>query len=259
MQQSHFPFKTLLTGFALGILVSTIVFVILDADESAEPLSMEAFLNSGEPISSPLPSVSPSAEQAGGLASVESMISGLEMRLASDDQDMSGWLLLAKSYHFLRRWNEAETAFKKAVALGYQDAWRPIRTIDSANEAVFDTRATAVSGETISLSLSIDPELSKDLPKDTPVFVFARNTEPGPPLAAIRYTLEDLPLTTRLDDSHAMIPGNGISTAEKLVIGVRLSVSGSALGESEDIETLSQPLSSPFDQVVNLTLREPAE
>jgi len=50
------------------------------------------------------------------------MVVGLEDRLAKEPDDGKGWLLLAKSYDFLGRKEDARAAYKKADALGNGDA-----------------------------------------------------------------------------------------------------------------------------------------
>ncbi len=53
--------------------------------------------------------------------SVSSLIGGLEQRLAENPYDGRGWLLLAKSYEHLARYDDARTAFARAAALGVTD------------------------------------------------------------------------------------------------------------------------------------------
>lgn len=52
------------------------------------------------------------------IASVPSLIGGLEKRLESNPDDARGWALLAQSYAFTGRLDAAERALQRAVALG---------------------------------------------------------------------------------------------------------------------------------------------
>lgn len=63
----------------------------------------------------------PSVSQDGKVPSVASMVAGLEQRLAKEPDDGKGWLLLAKSYQFLNRPDDARKAYAKADALGNAD------------------------------------------------------------------------------------------------------------------------------------------
>lgn len=56
------------------------------------------------------------------IASVESLLGGLEARLAQNPGDAKGWLLLARSYEHLGDHSRAANAYQKAVALGMRDA-----------------------------------------------------------------------------------------------------------------------------------------
>lgn len=82
-------------------------------------------------------------------------------------------------------------------------------------------------------------------PEDT-VYVFARNADPASgnrmPLAIVRAQVKDLPLPFALDDTHAMGPGMGLSTATRVVVGARISRSGQAIPQPGDLEGLSAPV-----------------
>lgn len=54
----------------------------------------------------------------GRVAPVESLVGGLEARLAETPGDANGWVLLAQSYAFLGDRTRAERALQRAVALG---------------------------------------------------------------------------------------------------------------------------------------------
>jgi cytochrome c-type biogenesis protein CcmH len=78
------------------------------------------------------------------------------------------------------------------------------------------------------------------LPSDA-VFIVAKATEgQGPPLAAKRYTVADLPITFQLDDDASMIPGQGLSKAIDVVVTARISRSGNPLAQSGDLESAPQ-------------------
>ena len=55
------------------------------------------------------------------IPSLSSLIGGLEARLEENPNDGRGWLLLAKSYEHLGRYDDAREAFAHAAALGATD------------------------------------------------------------------------------------------------------------------------------------------
>lgn len=102
-----------------------------------------------------------------------------------------------------------------------------------------ESKAQAASAKTpgVKVKVTLDPKLKGDVQPDDAVFVFARAAEGPPmPLAVIRKTVRDLPLSVTLDDSLAMRPGLEISKFPKLILGARISKSGQATPQSGDIE-----------------------
>jgi cytochrome c-type biogenesis protein CcmH len=52
---------------------------------------------------------------------VENMVAGLAAKLEKDPQNVKGWIMLARSYKAMRRYDEAERAFEKIISLVPQD------------------------------------------------------------------------------------------------------------------------------------------
>jgi cytochrome c-type biogenesis protein CcmH len=62
------------------------------------------------------------------------------------------------------------------------------------------------------------------------------------PLAILKRTGADLPLSFTLDDSMAMAPEFKLSSFANVVVGARLSKGGNAMPQSGDLEGMSAPL-----------------
>jgi cytochrome c-type biogenesis protein CcmH len=100
------------------------------------------------------------------------------------------------------------------------------------------TGPAAISG-TITLAKAL---AGKADPTDT-LFVFARAAEgPRMPLAILRRQVKDLPLTFTLDDSMAMTPAMKLSSAQRVVVGARISKRGDATAQAGDLQGLSAPM-----------------
>lgn len=103
--------------------------------------------------------------------------------------------------------------------------------------------STAAAPARVSGTVTIGESLKSRLQPDDTLFVYARAADGrGMPLAILRRQARDLPLQFTLDDSHAMGPGSGLSTARQVVIGARISRSGQAMPQSGDLEGFSAPV-----------------
>ncbi|MEH6493080.1 c-type cytochrome biogenesis protein CcmI [Halopseudomonas sp.] len=116
--------------------------------------------------------------------------------------------------------------------------------IDRARErlaASGQTPAETQSGPSISLRVSVAPELLAQLDPASSVFVFARDPNGPPmPLIAKRLTLSQLPLDITLTQADAMLPGVTLSSEQSLQLVARVSPSGDAregthLGQLDDV------------------------
>ena len=264
------------------VVAAGMYFAIVQLSEPAEQELMSEFKTpQADTASSDNPSM------IAGLESVDVMLIGLKQRLESQQHDVDGWVLLSKSYYHLNRWKQAEDAFEKAKALGYKGSWQPLPRIDAfsqndfssppnvsainfrdyrinegiepakyqVDEAVSQTGSKESSG--LNLKISLTSALQKELSPESPVFVFVRAVENrGPPLAVVRRKVGELPIEIVLNDSHAMIPNRTISSAENVILGVRISVSGNPERQPGDYEQLSNAIPSNFNKTVNLVITD---
>lgn len=91
------------------------------------------------------------------------------------------------------------------------------------------TAKPAASGTRVAGKVTLDPSLRGKLADTDTVFIFARAAA-GPrfPLAVLRKQVKDLPLEFVLDDSMAMMPEAKLSGFSRLIVGARISKTGSA-------------------------------
>jgi cytochrome c-type biogenesis protein CcmH len=112
----------------------------------------------------------------------------------------------------------------------------------NADSATSSASATAISKE-ISGTVALDPSLRSKVSDADTVFIFARAVD-GPrfPLAVLRKQVKDLPTAFALDDSMGMMPNVKLSDFSKVVVGARISKSGSATPSAGDLEGLTDPV-----------------
>ena len=97
------------------------------------------------------------------------------------------------------------------------------------------TGSGATSGVAIHVSLA--PALAAKVPPDAIVFVYAqpKGNADGPPLAARRMKVSELPLDLQLGDRDAVLPGRVLSAYVDVMVSARISVSGTATPRAGDL------------------------
>jgi len=150
----------------------------------------------------------------------------------------------------------AESEDARAVQASIKEA----RALGGASPAQLPAATAAVpaSKAGVSGTVVLAPELAgKVAPQDT-VFIFARAADgPRMPLAILRRQVRDLPVMFALDDSMAMTPEMTLSKFPRVVVGARISRSGSATPQPGDFEGLSAPVSSSATGITVTIAGEP--
>jgi len=165
------------------------------------------------------------------VGSVASMVEGLAARLETNPNDGKSWLLLAKSYHHLKRFPEARDAYARAAALG---------EYDESLASYFDAPVAEDTGARIFGNVKLsERSMAIVQPTDT-VFVFARAVDGPPmPVAVLQRPVSELPLDFLLNDSQAMSADLKLSNFEQVVVTARVSRSGVATDALQDLEAKS--------------------
>lgn len=95
--------------------------------------------------------------------------------------------------------------------------------------------AASSSARIIRASVTIAPEIQKQLRGPLTLFVLARDpAAPGPPLAVQRRNSSEIPLTVELSERDAMMPSHSIANASRVEVVARLSQSGTPQARSGD-------------------------
>lgn len=104
--------------------------------------------------------------------------------------------------------------------------------------------APAAAGKTtVSGTVDLAPALKAKASPEDAVFIFARPSEGSRmPVALTQARVRDLPLRFTLDDSMAMSPDMVLSKQSKVIVGARISKSGTPMPQSGDLEGLTAPV-----------------
>ena len=193
------------------------------------------------------PVSSASSPATKNIASVASLVAGLEERLRADPADAKGWLLLAKTYSHLRRPEDATIAYAKARDLGMAD--RDFEsTLDSSDAA--PAIAPIIRGR-----LTISDSAKNRLDPNDSIFIFAKATDgPALPIAVLRKVAGDLPFDFELSDKQAMSAAANLSSTAVVTITARVSRSGNVMQAEPGLEVVSQPINVGDDVLVELHL-----
>jgi cytochrome c-type biogenesis protein CcmH len=87
----------------------------------------------------------------------------------------------------------------------------------------------------IDITIGITPEMSSRVKPGAVLYVIARRGSGGPPLAVQRRAIGSWPVTLRLGDADAMLPGISLSGAGPLTLIARVSASGQPVAASGDL------------------------
>jgi len=181
--------------------------------------------------------------------SMDSAVANLEARLAKGGGTPGDWELLAKSFEFLSRPDDAAKARAHQLpSLNARPAGAP--SPESASSA-----AVAVSGE-----VTLDAALRAKAATGDTLFIIAKSVDsPGVPVAVIRGSVGTWPVKFILDDSQSMIPGRTLSSVGPVTIEARISKKGQPLPSAGDLQGSSgaidpaghRPLQIKIDHVIS--------
>jgi cytochrome c-type biogenesis protein CcmH len=111
-------------------------------------------------------------------------------------------------------------------------------TLDESTRAAISEES---SPAVVSVTIDIAPELAGQAEKDLLMFLIARDqNQPTPPVAVKRVRVGDFPVTIKISDADAMVPGRNIKTTKNLELVVRISKTGEPFAADGDLygETL---------------------
>jgi hypothetical protein len=130
LQSRRMPMGNFVGVIALAVwLLGVGVALLLDPAPQGRSELVRSMPSVAWPVATQSPLVAPpptapartASSDSGRIASVESLIGGLEARLAAQPNDANGWALLAESYAYTADAAGADRAVARAVALGVDE------------------------------------------------------------------------------------------------------------------------------------------
>jgi cytochrome c-type biogenesis protein CcmH len=190
------------------------------------------------------------AGSRGNAGSMGSAIASLEARLAKGGGSADDWELLAKSYEFLGRPQDASKARARQL---------PPLPPDAVETPTKSAAAAVASGAAVSGEVSLAPSLKAKAAPGATLFIVAKSVDsPGVPVAVFRGSVGAWPVKFTLDDSQSMLPGRNLSSAGRVTIEARISQSGQPLPAAGDLQGSTaainpgdhQPLKILIDRII---------
>ena len=213
-----------LSGTAVGLVAGALGVYLLLADRHPTPSTLTNTETAASAQSSNLlmpgdrwPSLadanatgsSSTQAQQTNAGTLDDVTRSLAQRLATKGGTDDEWRLLAQSYEYMGRTDEAR----------------------SARAHVATTEGSRISG-----TVQISASLAQHAVPGTTLFIYATDaSSPGPPLAVLRLRVERWPVPFVLDDADAMIPGRNLSASKSVQLEARVSPSGEALPRPGDL------------------------
>jgi hypothetical protein len=180
----------------------------------------------------------PSRTNAGSL---DIVTRNLAQRLATKGGTDDEWRLLAQSYEYMGRADDARAARKHVTTTSTDSSSSPVGG---------SAQGTRVFG-----TVQIDEKLASLATPGTTLFIYATDTaSPGPPLAVLRLRVEHWPVTFVLDDADAMIPGRNLSSVKSIQLEARISPSGEALPRAGDLVGSLAAVDPHSQHAINLSI-----
>lgn len=91
-------------------------------------------------------------------------------------------------------------------------------------------------GSTIDVTVTVSAALGTQVSSSAPLFVFVRDSQnPGPPLAVIRRSAGELPITVRITDADIMLPGRSLASVDSATVVARVANGGDPVAKPGDI------------------------
>jgi len=181
--------------------------------------------------------------------SLDTVTRNLAQRLATKGGTDDEWRLLAQSYEYMGRADDARAARKHVTTTSTGSGSSPGG--GSAQEGgPMSPPVSRVFG-----TVQIDDKLAALAAPGTTLFIYATDTAtPGPPLAVLRLRVEHWPVTFVLDDADAMIPGRNLSSVKSIQLEARISPSGEALPRPGDLVGSLAAVDPNSQHAVNISI-----
>ena len=131
-----------------------------------------------------------------------------------------------------------------------------IAMMEERDPTLAEKTVQATATTEVRLSVDISPDLKAQSNPGQTVFIYAKAMQGPPmPLAVQRLTVADLPVAVTLSDADAMLPTMKLSSFPRVIVGARVSSSGTATPQAGDFYTEFENVDSANPpELISLTI-----
>jgi cytochrome c-type biogenesis protein CcmH len=131
----------------------------------------------------------------------------------------------------------------------------PIPAQATAPASTTKPSSGASAAEAIRVTVTLDPALQSKIQGNETLFIFARAINgPRAPLAVVRKTAAELPITLVMDDSMAMRPDMALSKYPQVTVEARITKSGRPGASNGDFEGKVSPVQAGQSETVQVVI-----
>jgi cytochrome c-type biogenesis protein CcmH len=95
--------------------------------------------------------------------------------------------------------------------------------------------AAGPAGAAVTVRVTADGPVAASIKAGAPLFVFVRDAAGGPPLAVVRRTAAELPLTVTISDADVMLPGRSLGGISRAAVTARVANGGDPVARAGDV------------------------
>ncbi|MBS0289782.1 MAG: hypothetical protein JSS07_07095 [Proteobacteria bacterium] len=92
----------------------------------------------------------------------------------------------------------------------------------------------------LQISIKLDPKFQTLAAPQDVLFIFVKSSQGGAPLAVVKKKASDLPLEIKLDEKHAMMPGQHLKVGMEVMVVAKITKSENALDKKGELRGTSE-------------------
>ena len=187
----------------------------------------------------------------------EEIFDVLDVALSIDKVNPVAMTLLGIGHEQRGQNNEALKYWRKAEALLPNES--PLR--NRLKEMIVQVTQnietnTTVSEQTISIEVSLSPEVKSSFKNGSTLFVMIKNEGLKPPISVVKITKPEFPTQINLTDENSMLQGVSIKDFDTVHAVARVSQSGTPLSQQGDLQGRSIKFDPKTNKRISIMIKE---